>query len=470
MQLFKKSNEWVFIHRSLFKASIADTEMVIWEERLKLATKNIVKAKQLRMGNVWVDKEFTFRGWKKVPNNSYMPDIIKHYKECNEWVQVPQGIYSYIPSKFYTEYFDAPVQFWPLTRTLYPDQIRTVDTALQLSTWLIHASTWTGKTTMACEIIRRCKRKSLIVVQNLTQMKQMVDDITNIMWFIPTQVSWKKYSQKALKEMDSRVTVCSIDSRDKIDVKDYGCIILDEADTYIAADARREWLLTLSPEYMYALTGTIKVNDMDDIVFKLYYWVKTEFIKKNLTPEYWKIRTDFDTISTEFHEIEADLYGAEQRNDLIVSVVDKFARWRKWIVFCKRVEHAKILEEKIRALGFETYLLIWEVKDNEREEIRKKAMESKRDVILVGSVKILWRWFDLPELSFWLLTTAERFTSNIEQYIGRLIRVHPTKPSPIFIDMCDEQVWLLLNQSISRARTYKREFKSNPKYVNIYGS
>jgi hypothetical protein len=71
--------------------------------------------------------------------------------------------------------------------------------------------------------------------------------------------------------MDSRVTVCSIDSRDKVDVKDYGCIILDEADTYIAADARREWLLTLSPEYMYALTGTIKVNDMDDIVFKLYY-------------------------------------------------------------------------------------------------------------------------------------------------------------------------------------------------------
>lgn len=71
--------------------------------------------------------------------------------------------------------------------------------------------------------------------------------------------------------MDDRVTVCSIESRDKLNMQDYGCILLDECDTYLASDERRKWLLSLSPEYMYALTGTVQVNDMEDSVFKLYY-------------------------------------------------------------------------------------------------------------------------------------------------------------------------------------------------------
>ena len=269
--------------------------------------------------------------------------------------------------------------------------------------------------------------------------------------------------------MDDRVTVCSIESRDKLNMKDYGCILLDEADTYLWSDERRKWLLSLSPEYLYALTGTVQVNDMDESVFKLYYGVKTELILKHLTPTYHKVRSSFTSLAQEFYELEEDLYTAEERNKLIVRTVDKFARWRKWIVFCKRVEHAKVLAEMIRNLWFETYLLIWEVSDNEREEIRNKAKESKNDVILVGSVKILGRWFDLPELSFWLLTTAEKFTSNIAQYLWRIIRSHPTKPQPIFIDIVDEQVWLLYNQSKSRTRTYKHEFGSHNTitYLNI---
>ena len=78
-------------------------------------------------------------------------------------------------------------------------------------------------------------------------------------------------TKKEIAESDERITVCSIDSRDKLNMKDYGCICLDESDTYFASDDRRDWLLHLSPEYLYAFTGTVKVNNMDDSVFKLYY-------------------------------------------------------------------------------------------------------------------------------------------------------------------------------------------------------
>ena len=46
---------------------------------------------------------------------------------------------------------------------------------------LLHASTGTGKTVMICDIARRIRRKTLIVVDALSRMTQMVDDIEKIL-------------------------------------------------------------------------------------------------------------------------------------------------------------------------------------------------------------------------------------------------------------------------------------------------
>lgn len=68
------------------------------------------------------------------------------------------------------------------------------------------------------------------------------------------------------------ITVLNIDSRDKVtNIESFGLIIFDEADRYLQADARREWVGSLSPEYMYALTGTVTLNDVHNGVFKIYY-------------------------------------------------------------------------------------------------------------------------------------------------------------------------------------------------------
>lgn len=66
--------------------------------------------------------------------------------------------------------------------------------------------------------------------------------------------------------------------------------------------------------------------------------------------------------------------------------------------------------------------------------------------------------FDLPELSYGILTTCEKFTSNIQQYIGRIIRAHPTKPAPVFYDITDNLQYLLKNQARSRKETFTRTF------------
>ena len=203
---------------------------------------------------------------------------------------------------------------------------------MQRSTGLVHASTGSGKTQMICEIIYRAQRNTLIMVQNLTQMTQMVDDIHSLFDINPQQVSGKKVSKKEQDSWYPYITVCSIDSREKVNPHDYGLILLDEADTYLGSDDRREWIGNLSPEYMYALTGTVKINNVDDSVFRLYYGPTTRLEMLHLTPTYAQVLSNF-TYTLEdikdFHEMKTALYSDEKRNKLIVDTVVTKGKGRK---------------------------------------------------------------------------------------------------------------------------------------------
>lgn len=211
-------------------------------------SKNERKAKLIRRGNLWSAKK--------------MPDEIKHYEEKNGVYKIPMGAISFLPHITISEYNNKSYDFPELANPLFDYQKKVVDEALLLPCGLIHASTGSGKTYMICEMARRLKRKTLIVVHNLTQMGQMVQDVQNILGFFPHYVCGKSMKKKELKEADERITILNIDSHDKIeDYSQFGTILLDEVDTFLNADLRRNWVGTLSPEYMYCFTGTTELQD-----------------------------------------------------------------------------------------------------------------------------------------------------------------------------------------------------------------
>jgi superfamily II DNA or RNA helicase len=205
---------------------------------------------------------------------------------------------------------------------------------------------------MICEIIRRLGRKALIVVHNLTQLEQMVDDVEEILGITPRSISGKKGTKAQLAKEDDRITVINIDSRDKItDYTQFGTILLDECDMYLGSDDRREWVGSLSAEYQYGLTGTIKIQYIDDQVFELYYGKKTELKLLHLTPKYQKVLSAFTyTLDDmkDFHELKKAMYENQNRNTLIINTVLKNKTGRKGLVFCDSVDHAKFLENEFK--------------------------------------------------------------------------------------------------------------------------
>lgn len=445
-----RQNEGVYIHLS--KWAPYEKEFII---------PNGKRAQAIKMQQVWALEPTVYKKWVCVPNPHYIPEKLKCFKIIWEWAKIPAGLVGLQPSKFIPTYDNKVIEHPKLRRDSYDYQTSSVEELLTRPIWLLHASTWSGKTQIICDIISRLGRNTLVMVQNLTQMQQMVDDILVILWVTPTQVSGKKPSKKEQESWYPYITVCSIDSRDKINPHDYGLILLDEADTYLGSDDRREWVGNLSPEYMYALTGTVKINHVDDSVFRLYYGPTTRLEMLHLTPTYAQVLSNFTYILEnvkDFHEMKAALYSDEKRNKLIVDTVVTKGKGRKWLVFTEHIEHSRWLAEELSNRGIKVFLLIGAISKEERERIRQEVRSFNGSSVIVWSVKIIGRWFDLPELSYAVLTTCEKFESNLDQYVGRIIRKFEGKPNPVFYDITDHQQYILNNQSRKRVSNFKKKF------------
>lgn len=415
--------------------------------------------KKTQMKRMWM------WGWHK------LSDKIKH------WEITPDKKYVSIPAwlRWFWEFEDR----YPLpTRVKFPKLInpykwnkldlkqdKAVDSLLKKEVGLLHASTWVWKTNISAKIIKELEVRTLIVVSWIELMNQMKKDLKEVFWITYKTLSGSKTKQKTA---DESIIIANIDTL----VKQYNSffemfdlVILDEVDTYFSSDTRREMMWKkLNMKYIYWLTGTIKINYIPDKIFDIYFWPKTELLEKHFNPEIKKIMTEFtyqlDDMK-KFHELKEALYTAEDRNDLIIKVIKETLWNNKWIVFSEYINHAKLLKEKIEANWIKCFLLIWEVKDTERQEIKKQLIKYNWPCVLIGSVKIIWRWFNVPELSVWYLTTCEKFTSNISQYVWRIIRKFEWKTEARWFDFIDPWCKVLLNQSKSRSTTYRKEFPSS---------
>lgn len=442
--MFFQTNDWVFCKADAFTPEI----------QAKFELRNIKKVNEMRRN----------RGaarWK-MESITKMPDTIAtyHKDKTTNLVRVPLGIAGFpgmikdytpttisavIPSTFYTPYGYQKDAVNELTKTRYG---------------LLHAATSTGKTIMGLMIAHHYQVRTLIVCKDKTLMKQFVKAIKNQLW-LTVSYEWGTMTKKYKGSINSSsIVVSTIQSIYKVNTKDFSLILLDEIQHFFS-DARRKWIWSITSPYMYALTGTPILNNVDNRVFPIYIWPTTKCVAEIIVPNYVQVPTSFqfDMFNdTAFHELLADLYQDEERNYIIVKTIIATLNGWKGLVFCQHTEHAMAVAKSLNESGIETHILIWEVKEDERDRITEYVKNATTPQMIVGNVDIIGTGYDLPELSRAYLTTAIRFTGKIEQYLGRIVRKHPTKPQPVFYDFVDLDQPLLASQARDRFKTYRKAF------------
>jgi hypothetical protein len=431
-------------------------EFIKWDFKRRLSLKNLKKVNAIRMGMI--------RHTRK------MKDDIPHFKELSNWlIKIPNGLRGFTQYKWMFE-----DRYWVCKKVDHPPlqnpykwnkkdllQDKLINELSETNVWYWLVSTWAGKSIIMWKIIDILDVKTLVVVTNITLLMQLKKDFFNFFWVNCRTISWSKTKQIWCYE---NIVIANVDSVIKLDreyLETFDCTLLDEVDIPLSSDNRLGFVWDISSNYLYWFTGTNKLNHIDPTVFSIYLWPKQELILKSFTPVINKILTNFSYFlddMKEMHEMKRVLYFDEDRNNLIIKTILDNLWDKKWICFCEYIDHAKILQKDIEAKWIKTFLLIWEITKEEREKTKKELKEYKWPCLLIGNVRIIWRWFDLPELSIWFLTVAEKFTSNISQYAWRIIREFPWKKDVIWYDFVDSKCKFLNNQSKNRTTTYKKEF------------
>ena len=136
----------------------------------------------------------------------------------------------------------------------------------------------------------------------------------------------------------------------------------------------------------------------------------------------------------------------EERCEFVASLLDKMYRsGRRVICVSDRLDSISKMYEKLSS-------------DTQMESSILKGSTQDRDYaiskrVIIASLSIVSEGFDVPELDCLVIASP---ISSLEQVIGRVMRPHPKKQSPIVIDIVDKGT-IFMRSFYQRMNYYKKK-------------
>jgi superfamily II DNA or RNA helicase len=295
-----------------------------------------------------------------------------------------------------------------------------------------------GKTVYALHMIACMKRKTLVLVHKNFLVEQWTQRAKQ---FLPG-VSIGMIQQNVVKT-DADVVVGMVQSISKREYdaeifKQFGLVIIDEAH-HMAARVFSQALLKIPAKYTLALSATPERKDgMTDLLKwsmgEIIYRVKREQEQVNITSLVFETSKPKIIINKEGRVNWALMVNSvsknERRNRLILKyLLGYIEEGRKIIIMSDRVEQLKLLSAMIDESGIAASksFYIGTTSAKERESAEEKD-------ILLTTYSMSREALDIPALDTLIMATP---VGDIEQVVGRILRKHPDKKTPLVLDIID---------------------------------
>lgn len=431
----------------------------------------------MRLGSIH-NKEFYEK--QKIRQSTYnIPRVLQLFKEDDSFIYLPRGCYEELVDVFRMLFIDYEV----IDNTnkgesidvsfngkLYDYQEIAQNEMLKYNNGILSASTAFGKTVLAISMIAKIKTNTLILVNNINLLKQWENKL-NI--FLNVQYEYKKnkfglyYGQK--KKLNYKVDIASIYSfedneKRKEILSKYGMLIIDEVH-HIAARTFEQAIRSSTAKYVYGLTATPKRADGNEkIIFKTIGNIiyehkdKKSTFDKILDPRITSFSlTNKDKLLT-YVEICNKLVDNTERNNLIIAdIKNNFTNKKNILVLTDRVEHTKILKEKINEFTDKVFVINGQMKTKEKNIISKQINSIEEDgYIIIATGKYIGEGFDLPSLNTLFLTMPFKWEGILSQYVGRLHRISENKKEVKVFDYVDINIKMFSNMFNARLKGYRK--------------
>jgi len=245
-------------------------------------------------------------------------------------------------------------------------------------------------------------------------------------------------------------------------VADYGHIIVDECH-HLSAFTFERVLRQARAKYVLGLTATPARKDgHHPIIFMQCGPIRYHLSAKKVAaasplehiviPRYTGFLFNGHDCDATIQDIYAALVADDSRNELIIHDLQKaMSAGRSPLVLTSRTEHLARLAARLHETVPHVFIMKGGMRAKQRKELADSiaAVPPHEPRVILATGSYIGEGFDDPRLDTLLLAMPVSWKGTLQQYVGRLHRIHANKKEVQVYDYADLQVPVL-------ARMYKK--------------
>jgi superfamily II DNA or RNA helicase len=352
---------------------------------------------------------------------------------------------------------------------LRPLQLEAVSRAIQHDEGILCAPTAFGKTVVAAWLIAKRKVNTLVMVHRQQLLDQWHERLAMFL-NLPTKAVGQIGGGKV--DRTGRVDIAVIQSlHRKEEVKDfvaeYGQVIVDECH-HISAFTFEQVMKQVKAKYVVGLTATPTRKDGHHPIiymqcgptrFSMSARTMTETtpFEHTVIPRRTEFRTAAELTDITIHDIYSALVGDVARNEMIAAdLIRAVEAGRSPLLLTGRTEHLQYFAAKLNGVVKHVFVLKGGMGKKQRRSIAEAlaSVPEHEPRVILATGSYIGEGFDDARLDTLFLAMPISWRGTLQQYVGRLHRLHDDKRVVQVYDYVDEWVPMLERMYGRRLKGY----------------
>jgi len=353
---------------------------------------------------------------------------------------------------------------------LRPDQQAAANAMLAHDDGILSATTAFGKTVVAAWLIAARKVNTLVLVhrrQLLDQWRERLATFLNLPVKSIGQIGGGRHRPGGL------IDVAVIQSLNRMQVVDdvvanYGHVVVDECH-HISAVSFEQVLRQAKARYITGLTATPQRKDGHHPIIVMQCGpirhrvdAKEQALARPFNhiviPRPTNFRLPPSTEKPEMHELYAALANNDSRNDLIcVDLLRSIKAGRSPILLTERTSQVDEFASRLTALVKHIVVLKGGMGVKQRRAVAEQlaSIPDGEERVLLSTGRYIGEGFDDARLDTLFLAMPISWRGTLQQYVGRLHRLHDSKREVVVYDYVDGCVPVFSAMYSKRVRGYE---------------
>lgn len=335
---------------------------------------------------------------------------------------------------------------------------------------VLAAPTGFGKTVLGAWIIAKRKTNTLVLVHHTALMEQWRQQLATFLALEPKAIGMIGGGPKRLTGDIDIGMIQSLQRKGEVKdlVADYGQVVVDECH-HVSAFTFERIMREIKAKYVLGLTATpIRKDGHHPIIF-----MQCGPIRDRIHPRQATVKRPFEhnallrptvfalesrEVESTVQEVYAALVNDATRNAQIVHDIEGVvAEGCCPLVLTERVQHLTILADALNKKVKHVIVLRGGMGKKQRKaaQDRLRAVSDKEPRVILATGRYIGEGFDDARLDTLFLAMPISWRGTLQQYVGRLHRLHHDKHEVRVYDYVDQRVPMLMRMLTRRLRGYR---------------